>query len=95
LRLLVIYDISSNEQRLKLAEDLKRLGLTRIQRSAFAGVIDSSRMKDLIRICKLRASSDRDVIHIIQLCDYDWKKVSVIGIPWNELESREEGVLIV
>ncbi len=84
MRVLVIYDISDNEVRAKLAEDLKRLGLSRIQRSAFMGTINPSALKDLKRVCSLRAKSDSDVVHIVQLCDYDWRKVAVIGKPWSE-----------
>ncbi|MCC6023066.1 MAG: CRISPR-associated endonuclease Cas2, partial [Desulfurococcaceae archaeon] len=40
MKVLVIYDISDNNDRNRLAEDLKKLGLTRIQRSAFIGSID-------------------------------------------------------
>jgi CRISPR-associated protein Cas2 len=94
MKVLVIYDISDNNDRNRLAEDLKKLGLTRIQRSAFIGSIDSSRLKDLMRVCRLRTKED-DVVHIVQLCDYDWRKISVIGKPWNELNSLEGDVVLV
>lgn len=84
MRVLVIYDISDNDVRAKLAEDLKRLGLSRIQRSAFMGTISPSVLKDLKRVCGMRAKGHDDVIHIVQLCDYDWRRVVVIGKPWSE-----------
>lgn len=84
MKVLVIYDISDDEVRAKLAEDLKRLGLSRIQRSAFMGATNPSALKDLKRVCGLRARGSSDVVHIVQLCDYDWKKIAVIGKPWSE-----------
>ncbi len=94
MKVLVIYDISNDNDRNRLAEDLKKLGLTRIQRSAFIGNIDGSRLKDLMKVCKLR-TKDSDVVHIVQLCDYDWRKISVIGKPWSDLNSLEGGVVLV
>ncbi len=35
---LVIYDITDNNQRRKVAKELKRIGLYRIQKSAFLGI---------------------------------------------------------
>lgn len=89
MRVLVIYDISSNEDRAKLADELKRLGLTRIQRSAFIGYVNTSRLKDLVRVCTSRAKGGEDVVHIIQLCDYDWRRIQVVGRPWNDSEGGE------
>ncbi len=95
MRVLVIYDISDNDNRAKLSEDLKKLGLTRIQRSAFIGVVSSSRIKDLVRVCSLRVRDADDVVHIIRLCDYDWRRISVIGKPWSDLKLHEGDVLLV
>ncbi|MEM1983570.1 MAG: CRISPR-associated endonuclease Cas2 [Sulfolobales archaeon] len=86
MRILVIYDISDNESRTKLAEDLKKLGLARIQRSAFIGNITSTNLKELSRVCSIRAKDKDDIIHIVPLCDYDWRKSIVIGKPINEYE---------
>jgi len=83
VRVLVIYDISDNAIRSKLADDLIRLGLTRIQRSAFMGYINSSRWKDLVRVCQRWCRGPNDVIHIVPLCDYDWRKVRVFGRPYS------------
>jgi len=42
---LVIYDITDDALRLKVAEVCKGFGLVRIQKSAFLGKIDSQRRK--------------------------------------------------
>ncbi|AEE94627.1 CRISPR-associated protein, Cas2 [Acidianus hospitalis W1] len=41
MKIIVVYDISDNGKRNKLANELKKFGLYRIQRSAFEGDIDS------------------------------------------------------
>ncbi|MCS7109123.1 MAG: CRISPR-associated endonuclease Cas2 [Sulfolobales archaeon] len=84
MRVLVIYDISDDDSRTKLADDLKRLGLTRIQRSAFIGNITAATVKEISRVCSHRARGEDDIVHIVPLCDYDWRKSIVIGKPMNE-----------
>ena len=79
VRVVVVYDISDDGKRFKLADHLKRLGLTRIQRSAFAGRLDSSRLRDLYRICERFSRDPRDVIHVFTLCGYDWSRRRAFG----------------
>ncbi len=83
VRILVVYDIGDNADRQKLADDLFRLGLTRIQRSAFAGELDTQRLKDLQRIAGKYIKKESDVIHIFTLGLRDWEKRIVIGREWG------------
>ncbi|MEM2794535.1 MAG: CRISPR-associated endonuclease Cas2 [Thermofilaceae archaeon] len=91
MRVVVAYDISDDVKRLKLANHLKALGLSRIQRSAFAGMLDSSRLRDLYRLCERFASEEGDVIHVFTLCGYDWSRRMVFGF-FTEVS---EGVVVV
>ncbi|QGA53936.1 CRISPR-associated endonuclease Cas2 [Sulfolobus sp. E5-1-F] len=79
MKLLVVYDVSDDSKRNKLANNLKKLGLERIQRSAFEGDIDSQRVKDLIRVVKLIIDTNTDIVHIIPLGIRDWERRIVIG----------------
>ncbi len=78
VKVLVAYDID-DAKRVKLADRLKGLGLSRIQRSAFAGNLDSQRLKDLYRLCERFATDPRDVIHVFLLCGYDWSRRKAFG----------------
>jgi len=80
---IVVYDISDDYKRSRLADELFRLGLSRIQRSAFAGDIDPQRIKDLIRVLSRYLSSERDVIHVFRLGIRDWENRIVIGREWG------------
>jgi len=80
---LVVYDIGDNLDRQRLADDLFRLGLTRIQRSAFAGELDPQRLKDLQRAVKRYVKKETDVIHIFTLGLRDWERRVVIGREWG------------
>jgi len=79
VRVLVVYDIDDDAKRVKLADRLKGLGLSRIQRSAFAGNLDSQRLRDLYRLCERFATDPRDVIHVFVLCGYDWSRRRAFG----------------
>jgi len=57
MKLLVVYDVSDNGKRTRLSNELKRFGLSRIQRSAFQGDLDSQRLKDLIRVIRVTVDS--------------------------------------
>ncbi|RLE67462.1 MAG: CRISPR-associated endonuclease Cas2 [Thermoprotei archaeon] len=87
---LVVYDISNDRMRMKLADNLKSLGLARIQRSAFAGRINSSKLKDLYRICRKYVDDPRNIIHIFTLCGYDWSRRKVFG---REIYDEENVVI--
>jgi CRISPR-associated protein Cas2 len=87
VKVLVVYDIDDDAKRAKLADRLKGLGLSRIQRSAFAGNLDSQRLKDLYRLCERFATDPRDVIHVFLLCGYDWSRRKAFG-SYHEVVER-------
>ncbi len=88
VRLLVVYDVSDNGKRSRLAKELKRFGLSRIQRSAFAGEVDQQRFKDLCRACSTLVDEDTDVVHVIQLGLRDWERRVVIGVEGGGEDDR-------
>ena len=87
VRVLVIYDIDDDAKRARLADRLKALGLSRIQRSAFAGNLDSQKLRDLYRLCERYATDPRDVIHVFVLCGYDWSRRRAFG-SYREVAER-------
>jgi CRISPR-associated protein Cas2 len=90
---LVIYDIGDNAERSALAKDLMKLGLIRIQRSAFAGRANPALIKDILRIVPKRINPENDVVHIVTLCENDWKRIRVIGTPYYR-KVQIQGVII-
>jgi len=90
----VIYDISSNESRQRLAEYLKGKGFTRIQRSAFIGRPPSSILVDVERVIP-RYISGSDVVHLIPLLEYSVKGMKVYGKPLSQLTPRQSIEVVV
>jgi len=89
---LVIYDISDDDIRLKVAKVCKRFGLSRIQRSAFLGELTSSKRKELTLKLKRILGSKKGNIQIFVICKPDFAMREIIGE--DKLED-ERDVLIV
>ena len=85
VRVLVIYDVSSDEKRRRLSKTLEAMGLSRIQRSAFAGEMPAARMRDVERAASRIIDPRSDVVHIIPLGERDWQARRVLGTPlWGD-----------
>lgn len=65
---LVIYDISNDDDRTKLANLLQDFGLERIQYSGFKGDLNTHDRHILARQVKRFVTGERDSIYIIRLC---------------------------
>lgn len=81
MRILVIYDISDDETRTRVARTLETWGLSRIQRSAFTGSMMRARALDLARRLEVMIDGETDIVHIVFVQPQDWAKTIVIGKP--------------
>ncbi|MEM0017933.1 MAG: CRISPR-associated endonuclease Cas2 [Candidatus Korarchaeum sp.] len=73
MKTLVVYDISDDALRNRVAELLKDLGLARIQRSAFIGELSDQERRDLeVRMVRL-GLGERDRVDIFPICERDLK----------------------
>ncbi|BAN89814.1 CRISPR-associated endonuclease Cas2 [Aeropyrum camini] len=84
LRVVVVYDISDDGVRLRVARTLESWGLYRIQRSAFVGRMQRARMRDLARLLEGMIDPGTDTVHIIPLPSHEWERTLVLGTPWGE-----------
>ena len=81
MRVLVVYDISDDNTRLKVSRVLEAWGLSRIQRSAFVGSLTRPRALDLARRLETIIDEETDVVHIVFVQPQDWDKTIVLGKP--------------
>ncbi len=81
VNVLVVYDISDDKSRLKVARLLQSWGLSRIQRSAFMGRIPKHRLKDLGRALDRLIDEETDIVHIVPLQPRDLEATMVLGKP--------------
>ncbi len=87
MKVLVVYDITNDNLRNKVADILKDFGLFRIQKSAFIGYLTSEERKDLEKILSRKSLEGNDRIDIFPICDRDLKFHSRIrhdGIFYGE-----------
>jgi CRISPR-associated protein Cas2 len=92
----VVYDISNDKVRNRVAKICKGYGLYRVQKSAFLGDINRNQADELVLRCKEITDEDKDSVYIFPMCEDDFKKVRMIGIPFDkDLVSDEVKALFV
>ncbi len=87
---LVVYDISDDAVRLRVANKLKDYGMTRIQYSAFVGELAPRRYRSLVgelRRIVSKVREGRRVIHLFPIPVSSLERVEVVG----EWESEDRG----
>ena len=90
MKVLVVYDITDDSLRSKVAEILKDQGLRRIQKSAFIGELKGEERKDLEKVlCKVKLKGN-DRIDVFPICDRDLKLHSRIS-PKGVFRGEEVG----
>ncbi|MEW6676221.1 MAG: CRISPR-associated endonuclease Cas2 [Nitrospirota bacterium] len=80
----VVYDIVENKIRTKVAKACKGYGLYRVQKSAFLGDINRSQIDELVLRCKEITDEEKDSVYVFPMCEEDFKKVKMIGLPFDK-----------
>jgi CRISPR-associated protein Cas2 len=80
----VVYDIVNDRVRTKVAKTCKGYGLYRVQKSAFIGDINRNQVDELVLRCKEITNTEKDSVYIFPMCEDDFKKVKMIGIPFDK-----------
>lgn len=84
MRYLLIYDISHDGVRAKVADACLDYGLERIQYSAFMGILIKTHQRELWLQIKRRVGKHPAIVHLYPLDEKSWAGHYV-------LEQREEG----
>jgi CRISPR-associated protein Cas2 len=89
---LVIYDITDDDLRLKVAKYLKQKGLRRIQKSAFAGSLTNAQRADVIAgLSRIIRGRDKVNIQIYPLTQASFNQRISLGV---EIDYEKEDVVI-
>jgi len=75
----VIYDVSEDKPRTRIAKLCKEAGLYRVQKSVFLGTIEHNRLDELSMQIDDHIDEETDSVYIFPLCQPDFKKVIVKG----------------
>ena len=75
----VIYDISDDNRRDKIAKGCQRYGLYRIQKSVFLGIIPPHCADEIAEFSRKHIDDETDAVFILPCCDADFEKRIVVG----------------
>ncbi|HDO41716.1 MAG TPA: CRISPR-associated endonuclease Cas2 [Candidatus Bathyarchaeota archaeon] len=81
MRYLIIYDITDDNLRLRVAETLKDYGLAHIQYSAFIGSLRRDKLNSLIVDLRRLIGESVENVQIYPLCNACFRGRKVIGKP--------------
>lgn len=80
----IVYDISADRKRGKVAKLCKEAGLHRVQKSVFLGTIERSRLDELLMQVEGLIDGASDSVYAFPLCQPDFKKVVTLGQAFDE-----------
>lgn len=80
----ILYDISLNKPRSKVAKLCKEAGLYRVQKSVFLGTIIRNRLDELRLAIDDFIDKDTDSVYIFPMCEPDFKKVNLLGQAFDQ-----------
>lgn len=80
----VIYDITIDKTRGRVAKACKGKGLYRVQKSAFLGTLNRNQLDELKMMCEDLIDSDVDSVYIFPMCKDDFKKVKLLGQAFDK-----------
>jgi len=75
----VIYDISKDRTRTKIADRCLDLGLQRVQKSVFLGEIPPNRVEEILLFSQELLDLKKDAVYIFPMCRDDFAKVRIVG----------------
>ena len=86
----VIYDITKDRIRNKIAVFCKDYGLYRVQKSVFLGTLNKNEIDELYLQCDEIIDKEEDSIYIFPMCDEDFKKVRLLGQAFDKKMVKDE-----
>ncbi len=73
MKILLVYDITNDRVRTKIADFCLDYGLDRIQFSAFLGDLSRNRQEELMLRIEERLGDHSGKIQLYPICDKDWR----------------------
>jgi CRISPR-associated protein Cas2 len=75
----VVYDISNDKTRTRVARRCLDFGLYRVQKSVFLGDIDPNRVEEIEIFSRELMDLNTDSVYIFPMCREDFDKVRILG----------------
>jgi CRISPR-associated protein Cas2 len=75
----VVYDISKDSTRTKIAKRCLDFGLYRVQKSVFLGDLAPNRVQEILLFSRELLDLATDAVFVFPMCREDFDKVRVVG----------------
>jgi CRISPR-associated protein Cas2 len=75
----VVYDISKNRTRTKIAKRCLDYGLYRVQKSVFLGDLARNRVEEILLFSRDLLDLTTDSVYIFPMCRPDFDQVQIVG----------------
>jgi CRISPR-associated protein Cas2 len=86
----ILYDISEDRPRNKVAKTCKQYGLIRVQKSAFLGKLERNRFDELAEACLDLIDEETDSVYLFPFCQEDFRAVRVLGQGFDKKLVNDE-----
>jgi CRISPR-associated protein Cas2 len=80
----VIYDISKDKTRTKIAKRCLNFGLYRVQKSVFLGDIASNRIEEIVLFSTELMNLETDSVYVFPMCRDDFDKTRIVGQGFDQ-----------
>jgi CRISPR-associated protein Cas2 len=75
----VVYDISSDRTRDKVAKRCLDYGLYRVQKSVFLGDLEPNRVDEVVLFSRGLLDPATDSVYVFPMCRADFERVRIVG----------------
>ena len=86
----IVYDISSNKTRTRVAKMCLKKGLSRVQKSVFLGSINETQLKSAVSESESLIDKETDSVYIFPFCQEDFKKIRILGQAFDKAMVNDE-----
>ena len=74
----VIYDITKDRTRTKIAKRCLDFGLYRVQKSVFLGDLESNRVEEIILFSRELMNAETDSVYVFPMCREDFERTRIV-----------------
>ena len=89
----LVYDISSDRVRTRLAARCQAAGLERVQQSVWMGMVDPSRLDELLLECEAQVDPSTDSVYAFPFRRSEFDAARVVGAALDRVRILNEEIL--
>lgn len=86
----VIYDISKDRTRTKIARRCLDFGLYRVQKSVFVGEVPRNRVEEIILFSRELLDLETDAVYVMPTNQADFERVRIVGQGFDKTLVADE-----